>query len=84
MKDKMIEYFRNFLIQYDWCDKSTKEQARSIFSALCLMCYIDADTNECDMILSDAYNDAMIYELAEFDDLAEYDNFKNYMIKLIR
>lgn len=72
------------MIQNDWCNKYTKEQARSIFTAICLFENIDADTNECDMILSDAYNDAMIYELAEFDELAEYDNFKSYMIELIK
>lgn len=83
MKEKMVEYLRNFLIQNDWCEKYTKRQARAIFTTICLMENIDADTAECDYILSYVYNDADIVEVSDFDDLAEYDDFKNYMLELI-
>jgi hypothetical protein len=83
MKTKLIEYLKQFLIQNDWCDKYTKEQARAIFTALCLMEYIDADTAECDEILSYVYEASDIVETIEFDDCASYGCFKTYMLKLI-
>lgn len=83
MKEKMIEYLKNFLIQNDWCEKCTKEQARSIFTAICLFYNIDADTAECDEILSYVYDASDIVETIEFDELADYGSFKNYMLELI-
>ena len=83
MKQNMIEYLKNFLIQNDWCEKYTKEQARSIFTTICLMENIDADTAECDEILSYVYDESDVVETIEFDELATYGSFKNYMIELI-
>lgn len=83
MKDKLIEYLKEFLIQNNWCDKYTKEQARAIFTTLCLMEYIDADTAECDEILSYLYDVSDIVEVIEFDEYADYGSFKGYMLKLI-
>lgn len=83
MKDKLIEYLKSFLIQNDWCDKYTKEQARAIFTTLCIMEYIDADTAECDNILSYVYEEAEIVETIDFDEHADYGSFKRYMLKLI-
>ena len=83
MKTKLIEYLKNFLNQNDWCDNHTKEQARSIFTTLCLIEYIDADTDECDEILYYVYEASDIVETIEFDDYADYGSFKSYMLKLI-
>lgn len=83
MKEKLIEFLRNFLIQNDWCEKYTKEQARSMFTAICLFCNIDADTAECDEILSYVYEEAEIVETIDFDEYAAYGSFKSYMVELI-
>lgn len=83
MKKKMVEYLRNFLIQNDWCEEYTKRQARAIFTTICLFFDIDADTDECDNILSYVYDVANIADVSDFDDLAKYDDFKNYMLELI-
>ena len=83
MKEKMIEFLRDFLIQNNWCDKYTKEQGRSMFTAICLFCNIDADTAECDEIISYVYEEAEIVETIDFDDLADYGSFKRYMLELI-
>lgn len=83
MKNEFVEYLRDFLIQNNWCDNYTKVQARSMFTAICLFYDIDADTAECDHILSYVYNDSDIIEVSDFDDLAEYEEFKNYMLELI-
>ena len=83
MKDKLIEYLKQFLIQNDWCERYTKEQARAIFTTLCLMNNIDADTAECDNILSYIYEEADIIETVDFDEYATYNAFENYMLELI-
>ena len=83
MKTKLIEYLRDFLIQNDWCDKYTKEQARAIFTTLCLMENIDADIFECDDILSYVYDEADIVETIDYDEYATYGSFMKYMLELI-
>ena len=83
MKDRLIEYLKDFLIQNNWCDTYTKEQSRAIFTTLCLMCNIDADTVECDEILSYVYEETDIIETLEFDECSTYGSFKNYMLELI-
>ena len=83
MKDKLIEYLKDFLIQNNWCDKYTKEQARAIFTTICLMENIDADTAECDEILAYLYEEAEIVEVIDFDKYADYGSFKSYMLELI-
>lgn len=83
MKKELLTYLEQFMIQNDWCDKYTKEQARAIFTTICLVGNIDADTAECDGILSYMYDAAGVVEVSDFDDLAEYDDFKNYMLALI-
>ena len=45
--------------------------------------YIDADTYECDEILSYVYEEAEIVETIEFDEYADYGSFKSYMLELI-
>lgn len=83
MKDKLIEYLKDFLIQNNWCDKYTKEQARAIFTTICLTENIDADTAESDEILAYLYDEADVVEVIEFDELADYGSFKSYMLELI-
>ena len=83
MKEKMIKFLSNFLIQNDWIENYTKEQARAIFTTICLMENIDADTYECDRILSYIYEEGKIIESLEFDECTDYRSFKNYMLELI-
>ena len=83
MKDKLIEYLKDFLIQNNWCDKYTKEQARAIFTTICLVENLDADTVECDEILVYLYEEAEIVEVIDFDEYADYGSFKSYMLELI-
>lgn len=79
----LVEYLKDFLIQNNWCEKYTKEQARAIFTTICLTQDIDADTAECDNILSYVYDASDIVEVLEFDDLATFSAFQSYMIGLI-
>ena len=77
----MISYLKTFLIQNAWDDDYAKEQSRAIFTTICLMENIDADTAECDYILALMY-DACIVPYVGFDS-EEYENFKGYMLELI-
>ena len=81
--NELIEYLKNFLIQNDWCEKYTKEQARAIFTTICLTQNIDADTKKCDEILMYVYDASDIVEVLDFDELAAFGSFVNYMVSLI-
>ena len=83
MKLQLLNYLERFLMQNNWDDKYTKEQARSIFTTICLVENIDADTAECDGILAHLYVKAEIDELCSFDDEGDEDSFYNYMVELI-
>ena len=77
MKKELRKYLEQFLIQNNWDDEYAKEQARAIFTTVCLMENIDADTSKCDSIL------AHLFVKAAIDDIVSYDEFENYMVKLI-
>ena len=77
MKSEIRKYLEQFLIQNNWDDSYTKEQARAIFTTICLVENIDADTAECDGIL------VHLYIKAGIDELCSYDEFDNYMVELI-
>ena len=81
--NELVEYLKEFLLQNSWCEKYTKEQARAIFTTICLTQDIDADTAECDNILSYVYDNSDIVETIEFDELATFSAFQSYMIGLI-
>lgn len=77
MKDEILKYLEDFMIQTDWEDEKTPKQAKAIFTTLCFMGNIDADTKECDDILSTLYFRAALKELIA------YDEFTNFMLELI-
>lgn len=83
MKEKLIEYLKNFLIETeDWNDNNIKEQARSIFTTICLVGNIDADTAECDLLLASLYDEYLV-PFPELYNSDEYEDFKSYMLELI-
>lgn len=53
-------------------------QARALFTALCVMFNIEADTSKCDEIISDLF-----YVVKEFGYTMEADDFYNFMIEHI-
>ena len=77
MKKELRKYLEQFMIQNNWDDEYTHKQARSIFTTICLIENIDADTAECDAIL------AHLYVKAAMDEFMSYDDFEDYMIELI-
>ena len=80
---ELVEYLKDFLIQSDWCETYNKEQARAIFTTICLTQNIDADSSKCSDILSYVYDASDIVEVLEFDEYATFSSFVSYMVGLI-
>ena len=77
MKNELFNYLKSFMIESCWDNGNTAEQARAMFTTLCFVGNIDADTMECDNILLDLYNKAAM------ENLIDYDDFESFMIELI-
>lgn len=58
MESETYKYLRQFMISNNWLDENIPEQARSIFTTICLMENIDADTKVCNKMLADLYDAA--------------------------
>lgn len=72
-----LNLLESFMITENWYNENVPEQARAIFTTLCIIGEIEADTLQADNILKD------LYKKAAMDSLTEYDEFENYMYKLI-
>lgn len=77
MKDKLFNYLKSFMIETYWHDGNTPEQARAMFTTLCFVGNIDADTMECDNMLR------TLYDVAAMKDIMDYDEFESFMVELI-
>lgn len=78
MKNELLNYLENFMIQNNWLDEYTPKQARAIFTTICLVGNIDSDTVACNNMLLELYNKA---DMESID--ISYDDFEDYMVKLI-
>lgn len=65
------------MIESGWHDGNTARQARAIFTTMCFVGNIDADTKQCDNMLIALYNECGM------EDLVDYDEFESFMIELI-
>ena len=77
MKNELLNYLIDYMIQENWENKNVKEQARAIFTTICCIGDIEADTKECDDILS------VLYWRSVLGELIEYEEFEDFMLKLI-
>lgn len=77
MRNELFNYLKSFMIESNWEDGNTAEQARAIFTSICFVGYIDADTAECDNILRTLYSEAAM------EDIMSYEEFEAFMIELI-
>ena len=60
-----------------WHDGNTARQARAIFTTICFVGNVDADTADCDDMLHVLYNECSM------EDFVDYDDFESFMIELI-
>lgn len=77
-KQEMFEWLKSFMIENFWYDSNVSQQARSIFSTICMVWNIEADTAECDNMLNELWTCASVDEI-EID----RDEFENFMLELI-
>lgn len=77
MKSELFDYLKTFMICSEWNNGNTAEQARAMFTTICFVEYIDADTSECDNMLR------VLYDEAAMEDIMKYDDFESFMIELI-
>jgi len=77
MKNDLFNYLVDFMIQNNWLDEYIPKQARAIFTTICLIGNIDADTRECHDILS------VLYWRSALEEIIDYDDFEEFMIELI-
>lgn len=77
MKQELFDYLKRFMDGGGWCADNLAEQYRAIFTTICFVGNIDADTAECDNMLLTLYNECGM------EDFVEYDDFESYMITLI-
>ena len=77
MKNELLNYLIDYMIQENWENKNVKEQARAIFTTICCIGNIKAGTKECDEFLS------TLYWRSALEYLIEYEEFEDFMLKLI-
>lgn len=77
MKNELLNYLIDFMVQSNWEDENTPEQVRAMFTTICFVGNINADTKECDDILS------TLYWRAALEELIEYEEFTRFMLKLV-
>ena len=77
MKNELLNYLIDYMIQENWENKNVKEQARAIFTTICCVRNIEADTRECDNILF------VLYWRSVLGELIEYEEFEDFMLELI-
>lgn len=83
MMDKQIaetiyKRLKTFMIESNWLDNNTLEQARALFTTLCFIGDINPDTAICDNMLLELYNDS---DMESVD--ISYDEFDLYMCELL-
>ena len=72
-----LNFLESFMTTQDWCDENIPEQSRAIFTTLCIIGKLEADTSQSDSILK------VLYQKAALDRVIEYDEFENFMYELI-
>lgn len=75
MKDLLYEELMQLVREYEWFDTNVKEQARAIFTTICVVWNIEVDTGECDSMLINLYEKAGLK--------IDFDDYYNYMVELI-
>jgi len=74
----LYDYLFEFLEESDWEDENIPEQIRAIFTTICLVERIDADTMYCDNLILRIFQ-----KLDEKGESLNYDDFENFMLQYI-
>lgn len=71
----IYEKLKTFVHTHNWPDAKVPEQARALFTAVCFVGDIEADTAPCDTMLRELYGEENIY--------VSFNTFELYMYRLI-
>lgn len=77
MKYELFNYLKSFMKESNWEDYNVPKQSRAMFTTLCFVGNVMADTSECDGYLWILYNEAELMYVMDYDD------FVGFMIELI-
>lgn len=75
-KEEFLNYIIDFATDTEWDDLKRREQLRALFTSWCFIYGVDADTKECDDVLSIVYGKVLM------EPIIDYDKLKVYMIEL--
>lgn len=78
MTDYLFNYLKQFMIQSNWMDDKVMKQARALFTTICFVGNIDADTSTADNMLSELYQVSDVKSTG-----ITYDEFELFMCELI-
>ena len=78
MIKELFNYLKSFMIQNYWDNENVKEQARAMFTTICVVGEIEADTNICDNMLLELYESSALADIDE-----NYNEFEEFMIEHI-
>lgn len=77
MKNLLYDQLITLVTENEWFDTNVKEQARAIFTTICVVWNIEVDTGEYDSMLIN------LYEKANLKRVVDYTDYDNYMAELI-
>lgn len=77
MVDKLYEYLKGFMIHNNWYDENISEQARAIFTTICIVGNLDVDTSKVDEMMND------LYYRAAMECIMGFDEFEDFMYKYL-
>lgn len=78
MVEAIYKRLKIFMVESNWLDNNTPEQARALFTTLCFIGDIRPDTAICDNMLLELYNNSYTKSV----DIS-YDEFDLYMCELL-
>lgn len=64
----LYDFLENFMIQENWDDINVPEQARGIFTTICLIGKFEADTSVVDEMLRKTYINSALEEILKYED----------------
>lgn len=82
-KQEMFEWLKAFITENYWYSYPVPQQASSIFTTICMIWNIDADTTECDSMLHELWECVAVSENLDDYEVADYKEFENMMLHLI-
>ena len=77
VKSDIYEFLIQFLIQNNWDDDYTRNQARALWTSYCLIAGLDVDT------VMYNYDLQILFSKAKLDEIISYKEFDVFMCKWI-